>query len=152
MKIDLQPFLQEKNATCLPACLRIVLHYFGVDMSEESLAETCQTNREGTSIEMAAQAMRLQNFEALELNDTDLFTLVEHIVKSQPVIVALDVGLLPYGETGMHAVVICGFANNEVQYIDPALGQEISLDLLTFFKAWDSLGRSGLVIYPTVNS
>ncbi len=152
MKIDLQPFPQERSATCLPACLKIVLHYFGVDMSEESLAETCQTNREGTSIEMAAQAMRWQNFEAVELNEADLFTLVEHIIKGRPVIVALDVELLPYGESGMHAVAICGFENNEVQYIDPALGQEISLDLFTFFKSWDSLGRSGLVIYPKSSS
>jgi len=152
MKIDLQPFLQEGNATCLPVCLRIVLHYFGVDLSEESLAETCQTNREGTSIEMAAQAMRLQRFETLELQEADLFTLVEHIVKGRPVIVALDVGLLPYGESGMHAVAICGFENNAVQYMEPALGQEMSLDLLTFFKAWESLGRTGLVIYPKSNS
>jgi ATP-binding cassette subfamily B protein len=152
MKIDLQSFPQEKNATCLPACLRIVLHYFGVDMSEEALAEACQTNREGTSIEMAAQAMRSQRFEAIELNEADLFTLVEHVVKGRPVIVALDVGLLPYGESGMHAVTICGFENNEVQYIDPGLGQEISLDLFTFFKSWDSLGRSGLVFYPKSSS
>jgi len=91
MKLELRPFLQSKSSTCLPTCLRIALHHFGLEQSEEQL---------------------------------------------------------PYGKSGAHAVVICGFEKNEVLYIDPALGREMSLDLLTFFKAWESLGRAGLVIYP----
>jgi predicted double-glycine peptidase len=66
--------------------------------------------------------------------------------------VALDVEQLPYGDFGFHAVVINELEGNTVSFVDPALGKEISLPLLTFFKAWHSLGRSGLVIYPKSTS
>jgi ABC-type bacteriocin/lantibiotic exporter with double-glycine peptidase domain len=105
MKIEVSPFLQKESSTCLPTCIRIVLHHFGRDLPEEKLAEICKTNEEGSSLKEAAKALRSRGFE-----------------------------------------------KNEVQYIEPAWGKEMSLDLLTFFKAWDTLSRSGLIIYPKVNS
>jgi len=50
MKIDVSPFLQKESSTCLPTCIRIVLHHFGIDLSEETLAEICKTTEEGTSL------------------------------------------------------------------------------------------------------
>ena len=152
MRIDLSPFLQKKSSTCLPTCIRIVLHHFGIDLPEETLAEICKTTEEGTSLKEAAKALRSRGFEVIELKEADLFELFDHITRGNPIIVAVEVQQLPYGETGGHAVVICGFEKNEVQYIEPALGKEMSLDLLTFFKAWDALSRSGLIIYPKINS
>jgi len=148
MKIDLAPFKQEKNSTCLPACLRIVLHHFGTDLPEETLAQACKTNKEGTSIEEAAKAVRFWDFDAIEFEEASLFDLVDHLMKGRPVIVALDVTQMPYGDSDLHAVVVCGLEENEVKYIDPGYGKEMSLDLMTFFNAWHSLGRHGLVIYP----
>jgi predicted double-glycine peptidase len=45
-----------------------------------------------------------------------------------------------------HAVVVCGLEGDNVIFIDPALGKEVQLDSMTFYKAWTSRGRSGLVI------
>jgi len=148
MQLELRPFLQSQSSTCLPTCLRIALHYFGLEQSEEQLAVACNTTPEGTSIKDAAHAMRLQGLEVITLKEADLFELVDCVSNNRPAIAALDVEHLPYGKSGAHAVVVCGFEKNEVLYIDPGLGREMSLDLLTFFKAWESLGRAGLVIYP----
>jgi len=148
MQPELRPFLQSQNSTCLPTCLRIVLNHFGLELSEEQLAVACNTTPEGTSIKEAAHAMRLQGFEVITLKGADLFELVDCVSNNRPAIAALDVEYLPYGKSGAHAVVVCGFEKNEVRYVDPGLGREMSLDLLTFFKAWESLGRTGLVVHP----
>ncbi len=47
MKINLPPVEQEKTYTCLPACLRIVLHYLGTPLTEEEIANACNTTEAG---------------------------------------------------------------------------------------------------------
>ncbi len=64
-----------------------------------------------------------------------------------PVIVFLEVSNLPYGVTGAHAVVICGFENGEIIYMDPSLGREVTLDLATFLHAWASMDNQGILIW-----
>ncbi len=148
MKVNLRPFQQEQPSTCLPACLRIVLDFFGIKMPEAVLARACKTNHEGTQFKDAALAMRLQDLAVVELREADLFELVDHIKHGRPIIAAINIEQIPYGGTGTHAVVVYEFEKNQVKYIDPALGKSIALDLISFFKAWDSYGCSGLVIYP----
>lgn len=149
MKIKLKTFRQEKPSTCLPACLRIVLHHFSKKLSEKTLARICHTNKEGTTTEeAAAKIRRLGGFEVTEFENADLFEIVDHVARGRPVIVILNTEQEPYGEFSAHAVVVCGFDKNEVKYIDPALGKEMTLDLRTFFNAWSFFDRCGLVIYP----
>jgi ABC-type bacteriocin/lantibiotic exporter with double-glycine peptidase domain len=152
MKIELRPFQQKKPSTCLPACLRIVLDYFGMKTSEAELAEACRTNQRGTKLKDAATAMRSQGYDVIELKEADLFELVDYLEQGAPIIAAVDAGQLSYGGAGTHAVVIHALEKNRVHYIEPALGRSIVIDLITFFKAWDSFSCSGLVIYPKPKS
>jgi predicted double-glycine peptidase len=50
------------------------------------------------------------------------------------------------GDRTSHAVVVCGLEGENVIFVDPALGKELHLDSVTFYKAWTSRGRSGLVV------
>jgi ABC-type bacteriocin/lantibiotic exporter with double-glycine peptidase domain len=152
MKIDLIPLPQEKTNTCLPAAIRIVLHHFGADFPEEQIAQACKTRKRGTNLEHAADGIKTLGFKAIHFEQSDLPQIIDYLNKNIPVIVALDVEQLPYGDFGFHAVVVNELEGNIVSFVDPALGKETSLDLLTFFKSWHSLGRSGLVIYPKANS
>lgn len=152
MKISLIPLQQGKDNTCLPAAIRIVLHHFGADLSEEQIAQACKTRKGGTNLEHAADGIKTLGFRAIHFEQSDLPQIIDYLNKNIPVIVALDVEKLPYGDFGFHAVVVNELEGNAVSFVDPALGKQISLPLLTFFKAWHSLGRSGLVIYPQSNS
>jgi ABC-type bacteriocin/lantibiotic exporter with double-glycine peptidase domain len=53
MKIDLPILKQETPHTCLPACVRIVLQYYGQEFSEETIASACQVNRRGVRFDHA---------------------------------------------------------------------------------------------------
>jgi ABC-type bacteriocin/lantibiotic exporter with double-glycine peptidase domain len=136
----------------LPAAIRNVLRHFGADFSEEQIAQACKTQKRGTNLGQAVEGIKTLGFNATHFEKSDLPQIIDCLNKNIPVIVALDVEQLPYGDFGFHAVVVNELEGNTVSFVDPALGKEISLNLLTFFKSWHSLGRSGLVIYPKSSS
>ncbi|MFQ6042534.1 MAG: cysteine peptidase family C39 domain-containing protein [Candidatus Poribacteria bacterium] len=64
MKINLSKIKQEKTYTCLPACLRIVLNYLGVSLTEEEIADACNTTEAGTTLADAVHAVHSLGFNA----------------------------------------------------------------------------------------
>jgi ABC-type bacteriocin/lantibiotic exporter with double-glycine peptidase domain len=48
MKLSVPFYRQEQSHTCGPACLRMVLEFFGTALTESELAERCGTTRLGT--------------------------------------------------------------------------------------------------------
>ena len=158
MKIDLQPMQQEKPYTCLPACLRIVLHYLGVSLTEEEIADECNTNEAGTTLADAVHAVHSLGFNATRIQNATLEDLIHCLNHNEPVIVLVGVEHLPYGDFGTHAVTVCslrspttssygGFEGDEIFCIDTALGQEVQLDVMIFLRAWRSRGRRGIVVH-----
>ncbi len=147
MKINLPPIQQEKNYTCLPACLRIVLHYSGTSLTEEDIADACKTTEAGTTLADAVHAVHSFGFNATRIQNATLEDLMHYLNHNEPVIVLVSVEHLPYGDFGTHAVIVCGFEGDEILYIDTALGQEVRLDVITFLGAWRSRGRKGIVVH-----
>jgi len=147
MKIEVPILPQETPYTCLPACVRSVLRYYAQEFSEKNIAAACQVNRRGVRFEHAAKFIRSLGLESTHFKNGGLHDLFDYLAANQPIIAALGAEHLPYaGDRTSHAVVICGLEGDEVVFIDPALGKEIRLDSMTFYKAWTSRGRSGLVI------
>jgi ABC-type bacteriocin/lantibiotic exporter with double-glycine peptidase domain len=147
MKINLPPIRQEKTYTCLPACLRIVLHYLGTSLTEEEIANECNTTEAGTTLANAIHAVHSLGFNTTRIQNATLEDLMHYLSHNKPVIVLVGVEHLPYGDFGTHAVIVCGFEGDEVLYIDTALGREVRLDVITFLKAWRSRGRIGIVVH-----
>ena len=147
MKINLPPVEQEKTYTCLPACLRIVLHYLGTSLTEEEIANACNTTEAGTTLADAVHAVHSLGFNATRIQNATLEDLMHYLNHNEPVIVLVGVENLPYGDFGTHAVTVCGFDGDEILYIDTALGQEIRLDVITFLRAWRSRGSIGIVVH-----
>ena len=147
MKINLPPIQQEKDYTCLPACLRIVLNYLGTSFQEEDVADACNTTEAGTTLADAVHAVHSLGFNATRIQNATLEDLMHYLNHNKPVIVFVGVEHLPYGDFGTHAVTVCGFEGDEILYIDTALGQEVRLDVMIFFRAWRSRGRRGIVVH-----
>lgn len=148
MKIKIKALKQEKDHTCLPACIRTVLNYYHAEFSELEIATKCKTKASGTRIPDAIGTIESFNFPVSYLEDSTLDDIFESIIRKQPVIVFLGVEHLPYGDFGSHAVVVIGFEDDQIIFIDPAPGREIRLNLLDFFKAWQSRGNKAIIIHP----
>jgi len=59
----------------------------------------------------------------------------------------LFAGNLPYGRSGLHAIVISKIKKGNILYIDPSLAKEVTLDLNVFLKALGGLDNQGIVIW-----
>jgi ABC-type bacteriocin/lantibiotic exporter with double-glycine peptidase domain len=149
VKIDLPCLHQEQDFSCVPACIRILLHYIGTDYPEAKISAVCKTTELGTDQDEAAQGVTLLGFKAVMLENAAFDDLVRFVLKFQPVIAFVSVKHLPYGgQSGVHAVVVNGVEMNRVSFIDPARGEEITVEKDTFLKAWQARSCLGLVIEP----
>ncbi len=153
MKIELPCLRQEQDYTCVPTCIRIVLHRLGVALSETEICAACKTTPLGNDLDEAAQGVTLLGFNAVKLKGVVFDDIIRFIQQRQPVIVFVNVKHLPYGGLGgTHAVVVNSLEEQDVSFIDPARGEEITVVMDTFLKAWRARGCRALVIEPRSNS
>jgi ABC-type bacteriocin/lantibiotic exporter with double-glycine peptidase domain len=148
MKIDLPLLAQEKDYSCVPACIRIALKHLGHEHTESEVCKACKTSDRGTSQNQAAAGIEEMGFEVSKLKDEPFDVIAQFLNHGMPVIVLLDVHQLPYAKdkAGLHAVVVNGFDGHHVSFIDPARAEEIEFPLNTFLRAWEECGSLGLVI------
>jgi ABC-type bacteriocin/lantibiotic exporter with double-glycine peptidase domain len=126
---------QETRYSCVPACLRMVLGSFGLDLTEDDLRARCDcTSLYGTDALKAVEATRQLGFAGTAkytLSPSELRTLVSI---GHYLIVFVDLRPID-GIADNHALVIIGFSPQEVTVLDPISGERM-LSLQTFHTAW----------------
>ncbi len=108
------PFIQQLSETeCGPACLTMVLHYYGKEISLDEVRATCAVNRDGVTALNILNAARLYGMRghgvALDTLD-DLEYLAEGAI-------------LHWGFS--HFVVFVGVRGKHVEIVDPAMGRRL---------------------------
>lgn len=146
MRLNVLPHRQQQPYTCLPACIKAVLASYGVLVEEEAVARACQTTPAGTVAGSALNGIRTLGYEGALVEEGTMGFLLSSLADGQPVIVFVDGAELPYAGGGAHAVVVCGYEVGKVICMDPALGETVELNLLTFLRAWTGLGCEGLLV------
>ena len=139
---------QTKPHTCLPACVRMVLAFHGLEQTEEELAKTFKTIPFlGTQPDNVVSGLERMGYHALWFENGTIERLLELLGANWPVIAFLRAQDLPHGRTGLHAVVIVGIENNQILANDPSQPEPISLELRIFAKMWANLGHQGMVVW-----
>jgi len=59
LKLEVPYFKQEKSTTCGPACVRMVIEYNGIQLSETELEDVCETSWLGNTCEELASGVNL---------------------------------------------------------------------------------------------
>ena len=128
-------YKQEKDSSCLPACLRMVLAARNVLLSERQLRELCgwHPRRSTTSTGVVAAARALGFLQSREENGLRLHDLRDALRTGLFPIVGVD--LQPYGLMGQHAQVVVSVSTRGVMLQDPLLGQ-FTASLFVFEQAW----------------
>lgn len=118
----------------MPACLRMILLSFGIDIPESDLRVRCDSTILGTSALAAVDAARLIGFGAsgkYTLTPDELKNLVE--AGRYPIVF---VSMLPIdARDDLHALVVTGFGQHAVSVLDPLNGGR-TIPLPTFTAAW----------------
>ena len=113
---------QEKASSCLPACLRMVLSAYGVEVSENDLRKACGwdplLSTSSTAVVTAAGQMGFtRSREGYGLRLYDLRDLLR-----RGVFPILSIQLQPYGLIGNHAQVVVSITAGHIDVYDPLLG------------------------------
>lgn len=128
-------YKQEKDNSCLPTCLRMVLAARTVFLSEQQVRELCgwhpQYSTTSTGVVAAARALGfLQSSEDYGLRLHDLRDALR-----RGIFPIVGVDLQPYGSLGQHAQVVVSVSTRGVILQDPLLGQ-FTASLFVFEQAW----------------
>ena len=127
----IHPFRQDIGR-CGPACLKMVLQYFGMDKTEEELTKLTKCTSElGATAEDIAAAAKTLGFKA-SVKDFGELKEIDELVNKQQIPVIVD---WFYEDDGHYSVVI-GIDSENIYIQDPSFGHRRALRLDTFFRCW----------------
>jgi ABC-type bacteriocin/lantibiotic exporter with double-glycine peptidase domain len=143
---------QERDFTCIPACVRMVLLYFGLDLAEEEIAGLLGTDETGTLFPDIANVDAL-GFDA-PIGKSTLHGPGELTAAGQPVIARIKTTHLPRYPVPPwvpHGVVVVGVTRGSVWIHDPAQprGPE-AVPRNAFAAAWRAGQDDMAVIRPRI--
>ncbi|MFQ6119163.1 MAG: cysteine peptidase family C39 domain-containing protein [Methanosarcinales archaeon] len=134
--IKVPHYKQNKDYTCVPACVRMVLEYHNHMISEEELEILMETDIWGTYAENMLNITSIGfDVRVLLSNYSELTSLID---SSLPCIVFLQTDSLSYWDVECsHAVVVVGFDDEHVFVNDPWFSDApIKIPKNEFMTAW----------------
>jgi ATP-binding cassette subfamily B protein len=147
-RFDVPYHEQNRDFTCGPACLRMVLEYFGVLQDEVSLTMLCGTTLAGTGLVEIAEAARRLGFKAEWKRNAKFSDLTNALKRRIPVMAMVDARLLHVIEMPIpigHMIVIFAIEADTIFYHDPEVGREQTISRHIFMTSWENM-RKGMVI------
>jgi ABC-type bacteriocin/lantibiotic exporter with double-glycine peptidase domain len=145
MRLRVQPFKQSR-AMCGPACLKMILAYFGGRATEKSIADLCRTSpvsgTTGLNLVRAAQRLGLDS----RIIDRASFSTIEcWLGHGVPVIVDW-MSVLRVGDSRTqwacgHYSVVYGINKTHLWLQDPAIGRGRKMLRRNFLNVWFDFKR-----------
>ncbi len=139
--IQLRHHKQEYSASCLAACVVMVLSYWQVEVSEADIRRIIKTRPWSGAHPINLLRLNELGFETW-LSDGTLDDLRQQVDLGRPVIVFLWTGALRYwsaqsGVDYLHAVVVVGWTQTTVSVHDPVLSSgPVDIAWAEFKDAW----------------
>lgn len=131
--IKLNPFIQSDDSLCGPACLKMVLDYYGVQVSEEELAkEMNHTYEYGCTNEDIVNTARNYGFICSSSVYTGFKDIEWAIENNIPVIVDWFSGDIPDG----HSSIIIGIDDENIYLQDPLYEEPRTIKKEDFYRVW----------------
>jgi ABC-type bacteriocin/lantibiotic exporter with double-glycine peptidase domain len=146
--ITVPHFAQEKDKTCVPASVRMILAHLGIARSEREIAALLGATPDGTFV------MNIENLVRWGLKvwigALSVEALKENIDKNIPVLVIVKLNLVAelYANGNRnHTLIVVGYDETEV-YVNDALSSEFptTISWERFLAAWDAFGNFSAII------
>ena len=129
--INVKPY-REKPELCGPASLKMVIDFFGIEKTEDELAELAgYIPTKGTTSEGIINAAKILGFNAFQKDFSEIKDIEDYVAnKNIPVIVDW------FSIDGGHYSVIVGVDNKNIYMQDPESIELKTFDLETFKAVW----------------
>lgn len=136
---------QETSYSCVPACLKMVLSSFGLDITEERLRELCDCNPIfGTDAMKAVEAARSIGFAGTAKHTLEYEELRQLVNDGEYPIAYLSLEAIGGAEEA-HAVVVLEVTDHDVTVYDPLHGVR-RISRQSFSTAWAALHNLAIVV------
>jgi len=142
-------FEQSRDGACLPACVRMVLAYWGQSFTEAEIAKVLGTKAYGTPISNVERFSR-QDYQ-VEFGSFTVDHLKDSLTAARPVISRVWTDMLDYWsyEATSHVVVVVGFDDSWVYLNDPSLIEQAPpVTWASYLAAWAEFDETAVLIYP----
>ena len=149
-KLMVPYFRQNRDYTCGPACLRMVLKYWGREQDEVSLTMLCRTTVGGTGLSEIVEAAEQLGFQGRWKIGAKIFEVASALENDLPVITVVDARVLHGIELSQplgHMVVILGMGDNMLIYHDPEIGPNQIISQDAFTASWENLRNRMVVVW-----
>jgi ABC-type bacteriocin/lantibiotic exporter with double-glycine peptidase domain len=142
LRLNVKPFQETLHADmCGPASLKIVMDYYGINKSEEELAElTKLVPSLGIDDRSIADAAKALGFKTEIQNESSFKDIEKWLEKGVPLIVDwFTRGRQDYDDSEVsdrHYSVVIGLDDEYIYLQDPEIGGERKIDRDDFMKVW----------------
>jgi len=144
-------FPQEQGNSCLAACVRMALAFYGAGHGEAELRRLFRTRGMGTSPARVMITLPQLGFQAIVFDGT-VGLLFDNLADDRPCIVHLWTDQLSYWQgrdSTIHAVVVLALTKDQVLVNDPAFDHGAQgIPFQEFLDAWRSAGYLLMIIQP----
>ncbi len=125
---------QQNDWYCGPACLQMVLSYFGIRKSQDALARMAKTSkRSGTTRKNLLLAVRRFGLAAFQKEKMTLWDL-RHIIADHMIMINYP----ELSEDIDHYAVVDRLTAKSIRFFDPWNGEKYAIPLGTFARRWRS--------------
>lgn len=139
-------YRQEQHASCVAACVRMVLSGFGQALTERQIRRTLGQSPAGLSLEKACQRIQRIGAQAAWHEDWGLIDLRDCLRDGWYPIVGIERRFFGHADV-LHAVILLEISSQSVSVFDPLGSAQVEIfKLQTFELAWNSAGHQALVI------
>jgi ABC-type bacteriocin/lantibiotic exporter with double-glycine peptidase domain len=132
---------QEKDYTCGPACMRMILSSKGINSTETELALLMETIPElslkgGTKCAAFAKVAKQFNLKFQEKTDSNIETLKE-LLEKKIIIVVLFMQRSKDGDCG-HFAIVKKITKDKIYFLDPDENDKTEMKIQDFITNWFS--------------
>ncbi|MEA3338335.1 MAG: cysteine peptidase family C39 domain-containing protein [Chloroflexota bacterium] len=144
-------FEQELDYSCLAACARMVLAFWGVEHTEAELRALLKTRPGGTSPINLMLRLPALGFTA-DVQTGSQPDLIRHVESGHPCIVHVWTPPLPHWDAeAIHALVVTETDKENVHAHDPVFTMgPTAIPLPAFSRAWAAVNYLMIIILPRV--
>ncbi|MFN3976613.1 MAG: C39 family peptidase [Aquificaceae bacterium] len=140
------PFVKQKDQFCGPASLSSVLGFYGISLSQETIADKVYNPKlKGaliTDLENYAKSLGLKA-ETRQGTPEDLKALID---KGIPPIILVDLGR--FFVSVPHYMVVVGYEGDNRFLVHTGYERSKSMDVKELDRVWSKMGRVMLIVYP----
>lgn len=129
--LAIKPYEQKKSGYCGPASLKMVLHFYGLEKSEEELGKICGVKKRlGMEAERFKKAARRFGFKILIKDFADFADINFYLKRKIPIIVDW------FSKDDGHYSVVVGLDKKYIYLADPEFDKIRKMDKEIFKRVW----------------